>query len=1018
MLNEDFEFYDRDALLYRLHDSLENSNKSVVFVIGAPMTAPVGTGRGVGDVNAVVELVRAEFAAKPRQLSKLDAELAQSPNAYQAAFNFLAGRAGQDACNRIIKTAVANALIPSGAADWGDSIARLNEDQLSALDTDNSVWHLSPGIEALGALIARYPQRFGKLVITSNFDPLTEVAITRDGGTAWRTSLSSDGSLFQSTANGCQVIHIHGFWHGTDTLHTSRQLLLTRPTLKNDLLTALHDKIVVVMAYGGWPDIFTTALGGVVSNENLLPEVLWTFYDDQPSISEHTYRSIKPGIDRNRVSLYKGIDCHTFLPELLSLWGEREVTHNGDKAAAEIGSPRKIEAIRHDRSRLFKLAPLECDRPPSIGAWVGRENELRALETSSASTVIITGMGGEGKSTLASHYISTLADREGGYRLWDWRDCKEQSDRIRTQIVEIISRFSNNRISSADLQDADDAELVEVLIDQVHSANAVIVFDNVDSYVDLENHLFTGILDLLIQRMSLSGSNSRLIVTCRPDVVYQSPAIISFAISGLSSDEALELFDKRIPNHKISRSDIFEAHAVTKGHAFWLDLLAVQIFKVPGTTLRSLLTDLRRGRDDAPDVLSSIWDKLAGREKTLLRFMAETVRPETESQIQKFASPQLNFKNFNRALKALIALNLIVVKAEDNAPDLYDLHPLVRRFVHTKYVPSERQGFIRVVINQYELLIGALEALLGIHMPYAMLERWSQKAELEVSAGYYDQAFETLVKIEDAFIGGGHVQEYVRVARTLFEAIEWETAPTQYRRFDHLVTLVSSLLIQLGENDASDSLLDRYEQTIPQKTARYIKFCDAKGYSYWLRGDFERAVSWGEKGVTLKKETNVDTDFDCAHTLALAQRDSGNHQDALAHFLGEHTVDQLTDVRSGVATNGPQCGNVGRCLQLMGRMDEALACYRRSMRFLEKDQTSHSLGNRAYARRWIGEIYARLGDTDRAEAFFLDAINVLGSSAPIRVRDLYREIEAIRPSSKVMHEGKATQIVQRWLADS
>ncbi|MEP6869653.1 MAG: hypothetical protein ABJA20_14175 [Novosphingobium sp.] len=213
----------------------------------------------------------------------------------------------------------------------------------------------------------------------------------------------------------------------------------------------------------------------------------------------------------------------------------------------------------------------------------------------------------------------------------------------------------------------------------------MIVFDNVDSYVDLENRSFTGMIDSLVQKFSTSDSSSRIILTCRPDVQYASSSIITFPMKGISAKEASELFSRRAPNVHIEEADIIEAHSLTNGHAFWLDLLAVQLSNVPGSALRKMLDDMRRGREGGPDVLSSIWDTLPGRERTLLRLMAEAVRPETEQQIARFASSQLTQKNFQRALKSLKSLNLIVVKPEVDAPDLYDLHPLVRQFVKTTF---------------------------------------------------------------------------------------------------------------------------------------------------------------------------------------------------------------------------------------------------------------------------------------------------------------------------------------------
>ena len=881
------------------------------------------------------------------------------------------------------------------------------------LDQSPHLWNIPPAIDAISGLITRYPDQFSRLVVTSNFDPLVEVAIHRNGGKAWRTDLATDGSLFQSKADGCQVAHIHGYWHSTDTLHSRHQLLSNRPNLANSLLTILKDSIIVVTAYGGWPDIFTSALRGVVANSDLMPDIIWTFYDEEPKISEYLLQTLEPGLARNRITAYSGIDCQSFFPELLAAWdGQLPPAASRVAASAEKAAIQPSESAR---GKLFKLSDLECDRPPNVEVWVGRESEMRALETSSARVAIICGLGGEGKSALASEYIRRLDEFEGGYRQWDWRDCKEQSDRIRTQLVEVIVRFSGGLLVAEDLVDADDTELIEVIINNVDDAGAILVFDNVDSYVDLENGVFIGILDKLVQAISHTKSTSRLVITCRPEIQYTSTSIVTLNLHGISQEEAIELFANRNPEVSIPEDDVKEAWEITKGHAFWLDLLAVQVNRVPGTTLRKQLSDMRRGNDNVPDVLSTIWDRLADREKTLLRLMAEAVRPETEQTIEKFSTPQLGYNKFNRAFKSLKALNLIVVKQTANAPDLFDLHPLVRQFVRTSFSPTQRAGFIKVVLNHYQTIIGSFSALLGIHMPFAMLGRWSQKVELEVSAGLYDQAFETLSDAEDALIGGGHSQEYVRVTRLLFEAIDWETAASKYKKFDRTVGIMVATLDTLGEAESADELLRHYEETIPQKTARYIHYCDTCAYSHWQRGDFAKAVDWATQGVRLKKDSNVDTNFDCEHSLALAQRDAGDAEQALEAFLKGAKLDEVINSSDLNKFDGSLYGNVGRCLQKMGRTNDALRCFKNSFRSLEQDSSLHSKSNRAFARQWIAESVRELGDHERAEAFFLDAIRVLGLSAPNRVRGIAEQLVSLKEGNvRMMDDAKVARLVSSW----
>ncbi|WP_210237103.1 hypothetical protein, partial [Mesorhizobium sp. M4B.F.Ca.ET.169.01.1.1] len=62
-----------------------------------------------------------------------------------------------------------------------------------------------------------------------------------------------------------------------------------------------------------------------------------------------------------------------------------------------------------------------------------------------------------------------------------------------------------------------------------------------------------------------------------------------------------------------------------------------------------------------------------------------------------------------------------MVKPELDAPDLYDLHPLVRQFVRVRFERSERSDFITIVINQYKVIISAIGSMLGVNLPFALL---------------------------------------------------------------------------------------------------------------------------------------------------------------------------------------------------------------------------------------------------------------------------------------------------------
>jgi len=111
----------------------------------------------------------------------------------------------QSAANEIVKRAVLGARLKDASCEGVDiDVRSASDDELRVMEFD-SRWELNPGIEALGKLVAHYPQRFGKTVLTTNFDPLIEVAIRRAGGDYFKTALHADGNLSQTEARGCHV---------------------------------------------------------------------------------------------------------------------------------------------------------------------------------------------------------------------------------------------------------------------------------------------------------------------------------------------------------------------------------------------------------------------------------------------------------------------------------------------------------------------------------------------------------------------------------------------------------------------------------------------------------------------------------------------------------------------------------------------------------------------------------------------------------------------------------------------
>jgi hypothetical protein len=310
-----------------LLDRLTAQPDDVVYLVGSAVTAPARAGEpGVPRVDGVIEEIRRVYT-RADALERLERALAAEPQArYQAAFRHLQRTRGQDLANAIIRRCVLRARVPSARypqvhADIAEQAAEL----CRSLEQDLDGWHLPAGVAALGQILARRPASERPVVLTSNFDPLVSVSVHRAGGRAYTTALHSDGGFAAIDGHGTLVVHFHGDWFRSDTLHTPTQLGQERPRLAGSLAQLLGARTLVVLGYGGWDDIFTRSLAQVVRGDVAPIDVLWTFYPRDPAAiaagAGGLLAGLQPGIERGRVMLYAGIDVHAFLPRLAAALG-------------------------------------------------------------------------------------------------------------------------------------------------------------------------------------------------------------------------------------------------------------------------------------------------------------------------------------------------------------------------------------------------------------------------------------------------------------------------------------------------------------------------------------------------------------------------------------------------------------------------------------------------------------------------------------------------------------------------
>jgi tetratricopeptide (TPR) repeat protein len=599
-----------------------------------------------------------------------------------------------------------------------------------------------------------------------------------------------------------------------------------------------------------------------------------------------------------------------------------------------------------------------------------------------------------------------------------WRDCKEEGERFENQLASVVEKLSRGKISGEDLAKQSATAVVEILFDFIEDSRVLFVFDNVDHYVDLETGRLAGSPHIFVEALIKSPSKARAIFTCRPSIFFQHSRVLNLPLSGIDLSSTLKLFSER---GATSRADeIEDAHKLTVGHAFWLDLLAIQVAK-PGspTDLPKLVAQIRAGKGPLPEnTLSSIWSTLKERERTVLRAMAETLKPETEAEIGEYLRREVNYRKVIRALTALRGLNLVVVKRRAKAKDVLELHPMVRQFVWQRFTPPERFSFINAIIAVYTRHIGSHKLQLALRPSLSILQYWTQNAELDINAGKMEEAFLALSDVAEAFLSSAYPREFSRAARLLLSANDWAKEHHTFKNFEIVFRTHVRLLAYLGEYSEVDDLLEKYETTVPHKDARYINFCEMRCFFEWVREDFTASVKWGRMGKSLKL-SGVDTQYDVSHSLALAERDSGLPDSALPVFLEGRSLAEVVDPDElEEQRNGPHYGNVGRCLHLMGQIDTALSCYQKSALLLEKTPNQFHVINQGFIRAWIGELLVAREQFKLAEVFLRAAHHKWKNVYPPKaaaVLQLARQVRKRIPASNGIDDSKVEKICLDWI---
>lgn len=713
----------------------------------------------------------------------------------------------------------------------------------------------------------------------------------------------------------------------------------------------------------------------------------------------------------NLINIDSHSDIELFIDQLVSIKETYENTPQNPSEALSTTSSFIEEKNSENVSEVLSNDALAIhighDKPPMTENWAGRTEELRHL-TISHNVCFITGIGGQGKSALASKLLSESSSE---YDVKIWRDFKEEELNLQSKLFGLIETLSNGNIKAQQIVGLETEVLISLFFKELGDRKALIVFDNIDKYINLQTFLPAGDMQVFFDKALKGNHNSKFIFTCRPFVHYAGIGFYQVRLEGLVLSEIKEFIKKYHPRlddlqiENIAR----ELHSATKGHPLWMGLILAQS-RTDVTQIAALLKKINQNQHSASDtdisgiiadrVLENVWNGLKDKEKVILRTLSITNISETEEDLAKIVSPKLNYNQFNKALKSLKSLNLIVIK---QGAQYLELHPLVREYIKTNYGMDELESYISLYVSYLDGIIVLIRKKFGRLLGAEDLEAVTKKVEVLIENGKTQEAINDMRLASDSYLMSGYSEEFLRLCDLLLAKDIWtKKTLTKLNGFLELMDIFFTKSADFGAFELFDKYITRYEEVFTNPDSHKILALSSRCHKEWCAKNYARAIIEGKSASDLIDLLQQNEAWAGKHRYYLALRDNGGAKNlvrAISFFTGNRSLVSLanSECNRNLCTS---YGNVGKCFLDLGNARLALFFVLNSyIAMNHKDATYQEAHNLGFASKWISEILQFEGHPNAALYFLMHAKNIWKDDMPVEANKLNKVIKAIPTSA-------------------
>lgn len=733
----------------------------------------------------------------------------------------------------------------------------------------------------------------------------------------------------------------------------------------------------------------------------------------QPKISSCRFSVYDLDMSRKKVDCLCLVSTETgnFVPDT-GLYGGSEDGHYTMYWGQE------KEHIEPERDKYIDLDPI-----PVTKCWSGRKEELDLLAKGDTSVIAISGVGGQGKTALAAEFMRRDAESKSGFEQRVWVDCRELQDTLHSKLLKMLDLLTNGEEREALYREEQLKETIKRFLRYIQKHKTMVVFDNIDAYVTFDSEELIGELREIIDGVLAHQTNSLIILTCRTAIYDASANFRSIPLNGLKEPEGMAYFEQR--DISLEKQDDSEACKkmirIIKGHPWWIGLICGQMKANrlgPKDYLEQNSDSLLTHNSKLEQFFSAIWDELGNNNKgeirkSIIRFLVESARPLTVSDLSSLLNESYN--QTSKAVKHLYRISLLIEHdGSTGSEKSYQVHPLVREYIHKLYNTDIQKPF---VLQLLELLIGK--------KLYDNIFGNEKRTQREITCNTKDiidsietclnsrnetEALELITYSFNMLCNDGCLAEYLELSGRILDKIDWKKEQITQRKkcSDYLYHCLDILCVQEHKAEKVYYYLSLYEKNCEKNTIAYSGYLITKANIMWNMENYQEAYGAIAEYDKMKNENR--------HMELLKPVDTENLKGMILREKGE--IDEALEVFEANFDSDAKFGNIARCYIKKGNYEKALDNLRICLRRIEGSKILRNIINCGYAYFWIAEIYYQQGKYQEANIFMTRCQEIWKEYAPVLLGQTEELLGKLEEKDIAMEPNQTQEVVRNFLNEN